>query len=337
MLVFNGQTADEAWKKAALCLLSESGPIKPSRGGPTHEILHACFTIADPRERWVLSRRPAINPAFAIAEVVWILTGRSDARFLTFYNSRLSKYMGKESAYPRAYGLRLRSHFQIDQLEQAYSALKANPDTRQVVLQIWDPRMDLPNNDGSSQACDIPCNVVSFLKIRGGKLEWMQVMRSNDIYRGTPYNFVQFTCLQEIMAGWLGVDLGSYNHVSDSLHVYTKDEKQLDTLERLNIRPNTDTLCLPKAKSEDVLKSLAGYVECLIEPSASQEEFSSLLSNSGLPEAYHNLLCILTSEACRRRHWYRLASDAASRCSNPVLKQLLDQWVSRISRRTVSG
>ena len=53
-------------------------------------------------------------------------------------------------------------------------------------------------------------------------------MRSNDIFRGLPYNFVQFTSMQEILAGWLKINVGSYNHVSDSLHIYERDLKEME-------------------------------------------------------------------------------------------------------------
>ena len=52
-------------------------------------------------------------------------------------------------------------------------------------------------------------------------------MRSNDVLLGTPYNFVQYTSLQEILAGWLDIGVGSYNHYSDSLHLYERDIKKI--------------------------------------------------------------------------------------------------------------
>ena len=81
-------------------------------------------------------------------------------------------------------------------------------------------RVDLPDLDGSPANEDIPCNVLAMLKVRDGALHWTQVMRSNDLFLGLPYNIVQFTMLQEVLAGWLGVRVGPYNVVIDSLHVY---------------------------------------------------------------------------------------------------------------------
>jgi len=61
------------------------------------------------------------------------------------------------------------------------------------------------------------------VKIRHGKLEWSQIMRSKDVLLRIPYNFIQFTGLQEILAGWFELDMEAYNHYSDSLWL-CKDE-----------------------------------------------------------------------------------------------------------------
>lgn len=221
---FIGKTADEVWCQAMSTLQSDDlCSFEQSRLGAMREILHANLYIENPRERWVVSRLPAINPAFAIAEVFWILAGSNDASFINFWNPSLPKFSGSGNVYHGAYGYRIINHFGVNQLERAYHALKNNPDSRQVVIQIWDVKSDLPNESGAPVSSDIPCNLFSMLKVRDGKLEWTQVMRSNDLYRGTPYNLVQFTTLQEILAGWLGLDVGGYYQISDSLHVYESE------------------------------------------------------------------------------------------------------------------
>ena len=62
--------------------------------------------------------------------------------------------------------------------------------------------------------------MLAMLKVREGALYWTQVMRSSDLFRGLPYNFVQFTMLYEAIAGWLGLKMAAYNLIIDSLHVY---------------------------------------------------------------------------------------------------------------------
>src|SRR5882762_10302877 len=179
MNTFEGNSADAVWRRIARAVLSGPNTLKQaSRAGATRELLHCCLELHDPQERWVTSREPAINPAFALAEVVWIVTGRKDSAFLNFWNPALHRFAGDGPAYYGAYGERLRFRFGIDQVRAAYEALRAKPDSRQVVLQIWDPAGDLPMRRGHPREADIPCNLRSLLKVRRGRLEWVQVMRS---------------------------------------------------------------------------------------------------------------------------------------------------------------
>src|SRR5881275_1472276 len=95
---FESLTADGLWSAAAAVFQDgaehfELAPLpQASRGGMTRELLHVTFLLRDPRQRWVFARQPAINPAFALAEALWIVAGRNDSAFLEAWNSQLSKY-----------------------------------------------------------------------------------------------------------------------------------------------------------------------------------------------------------------------------------------------------
>src|SRR4051812_15538129 len=132
-LTFDSTSANEAWLKAVsrFCQLV-SPETQSSRAGETIELLHVGISISDPLQRWVVGRSPPINPAFALAEVIWIITGRNDSQFLNYFNSRLPEFAGRTATYPGAYGFRLRRHYGFDQLTRAYEAFRENPATRQV-------------------------------------------------------------------------------------------------------------------------------------------------------------------------------------------------------------
>ena len=126
--VFQGATADDVWQQAAQAFRRSDGvTIQDGRGGPTRELLHAAISIADPRQRWAVSRQPAMNPALALAEVVWIMTGRSDLAFLEFWSREYRKYAGDGPELHGAYGYRIRRHLSIDQLDRAFRALSKQP------------------------------------------------------------------------------------------------------------------------------------------------------------------------------------------------------------------
>ena len=332
---FGGRTADDVWHQLAHAI-QESRHVRSqeSRGGPTNELLHVALSIEDPRQRWVTSRLPAINFPFALAEVVWIMSGRRDLRFLEFWNRGLSKFIGPGPDIHGAYGHRIRTHLGIDQLKKAYDVLAHNSESRQVVLQYWDSRIDSALPDGTPSAPDIPCNVASMLKVRAGKLEWTQVVRSHDLFLGVPYNFVQFTTLQEVLAGWLGIECGSYSQYSDSLHVYHRDITNVaSSLDNRSPRvvSNTDSLDVPFAESAYLFGELERRIEILIDPAIVTGDIFKVREWHEAPKAYQNILNILVAESLRRRREDRFASEIASKCSNLEYKCLWDRWLSRVS------
>ena len=328
--VFDGRTADEVWRKAKTALDGDDcGVEQPSRVGPTREILHAAFSIREPRQRWIIARSPAINPAFALAEVVWIITGRNDSEFVNYFNPKLPNFSGTGSTYHGAYGYRLRKQFGVDQLDRAFHVLAANPHSRQVTLQLWDARVDLPDEQGREVAADIPCNVLSMLKVRGNALEWTQIMRSNDLYRGLPHNIVQFTTLQEVVAGWLGLEVGSYNHVSDSLHVYQNSEDFGAERSEVELQDNTDSLAYCKAVSDTAFAGLAQHVEMILDPGTSVIQLIDIVEMSCLLPAFKNILCVLCAEGARRRQEADAAMQLMAYCSNPIYRQLFARWSAR--------
>lgn len=270
-----------------------------------------------------------MNPAFAIAEVVWILLGRNDSGFLNFWNPKLPQYCGYGPSYHGAYGYRLRHGAGGDQLERAYHALRSNRDSRQVVLQVWDKACDMPHPDGSPQSQDIPCNIVAMLKIRDDVLEWMQVMRSNDLFLGTPHNFVQWTSLQEIMAGWLGCGVGSFVLVTDSLHLYDHDSEMCTMTPSAPDVINTDSLALPKIEFDKLIMDVGRAMDELIEPDLTPSRLSGLLNQMRVHTGWGNLFSIAAADAARRKGWKDEANDAASHCSNPALRLAWDAWLEQ--------
>ncbi len=329
---FEGETADQIWQQVAKEVLAQETGMQNSRLGGTKELLHASFHIKDPRERWIHSRKPSINPAFAIAEVVWILAGRNDANFINHWNPGLPEFAGKSDKYHGAYGYRIRKQFGLDQLQRAYDILKNNMDSRQVILQIWDPRVDLPDSNGKPVSPDIPCNICSMPKIRNGCLEWLQIMRSNDVYRGMPYNIIQFTTIQEVLAGWLEVDVGGYHQISDSLHVYERDMLELKISDSKESKRNTDSLALTKKEFDIVIDELSNIFDILIKKNITERNFLLTCDRANIPSSYRNLLIVAAVDSARRRGWNDCVDDLISKCTNPALSYAWGNWYSRVNR-----
>lgn len=258
------QTCDEAWRRAVE-LVREHGRVEASRHfrkgqGETREVLHVTINVLDPLQRIVFSR--PINPAFAMAEVVWIMAGSNSLDFIKPWNKTMAEFSDDGTVLRGAYGFRLGSKVvsdrvtarlglrlpdregiaplsRTDQLHAAFMALYDVPHSRQVVLQIWDTELDFPGRGrgGAPRSKDVPCNLMAHLLVRDGKLHWLQIMRSNDLVWGTPYNFIQWTSIQQILAGWLGVEVGEFTLQIGSLHVY---DHHWDELEGFDTQASND-------------------------------------------------------------------------------------------------
>jgi thymidylate synthase len=171
------------------------------------------------------------------------------------------------------------------------------------------------------------------LKVRDHRLEWMQIIRSNDLFLGVPYNFVQFTYLQEILAGWLRVELGSYNQISDSLHVYETSMNEVLSSKVVRVATNTDALIERKDVSEHFFKELSERIHRLASLNTSQVDLASIANWSRAPIAYRNMLLVMVAEAARKKKMLGMASDAIGACTNPALVQQWEGWFARTNTK----
>lgn len=213
MIFLEGICATELFTAASKKVMA-FGTLAAPRGMATNEVLGAQLELTDPRGRLVHAP-PArvLNPAFAVAEAMWIISG-SDDPWIFDFNRSLSQY-ADNGKLQGAYGPRLRRwRGSVDQLDIVRRQLLEDPDSRRAVVQLFDPASD---HAGSR---DVPCTLGYRFFIRDGRLHMHTTMRSNDLWLGFPYDIFTATVLQELLAGWLGVSLGDYRHSVDSLHLY---------------------------------------------------------------------------------------------------------------------
>lgn len=322
-----GKTANEVWKKAASLLLGQKTTLN-GRTRDVYELMHTFVTFEEPRQKWVYDRIPPISVGYALAELVWIMNGEDRSDIINAWNPSLEKFAGKGNVYHGAYGKRIRSHFEFDQLEKAYQALQYVPESRQVVIQIHDTKVDFPVDNGQPRDEDIPCNICSMLKVRDEKLEWSQIMRSNDLLLGMPYNFVQFTGLQEILAGWLKIDVGSYNHYSDSLHLYCRDISKIGIGQELEVK-NNDTMALNKNESEKIFRDMYSRMKILALNNVTEKEIYSLAQLRSEHESYNNIMLIIAAYIAHKIHYNDLAKELVDKCTNNLYDTIWNKWVNK--------
>lgn len=207
-----------------LILIEDYGVETTSRGLRTKRYPGPVSTIySRPRERVLFDAARDANPFFHFIESLWVLSGSNRVELPQYFLNSIGRFSDNGVTFHGAYGHRLRSAFGFDQIERACELLSNKPDTRQAVLSIWDPAVDLGSNTK-----DMPCNDMIMLDIVGGRLNMTVCNRSNDLVWGAyGANAVQFSVLQEFIAAMVGVEVGVYVQQSNNYHVYLDNPTRL--------------------------------------------------------------------------------------------------------------
>ncbi len=219
MLVLKASNPDAGLSSALPALLSH-GVQKSSRNGPVLRIpTPATMIWTHPTRRVAFNPIRDANPFFHLFEALWMLAGRNSVAPLAHFAKQIASYSDDGESLNAAYGHRWRVHFGHDQIQESIEILRADPDSRQVVVQIWD------HNDLVSTTKDRACNTQALFEIQDCRLNMTVFNRSNDVIWGmTGANVVHFSVLQEYVANRVGVEVGTYYQISNNLHLYTDFE-----------------------------------------------------------------------------------------------------------------
>jgi thymidylate synthase len=190
------------------------------RGMKTREIEDAIIRINDVKHTLPLGVGRGTVPGIGAVEACQLLAGAATPKLVMDVGPMFKNYAEDNGMFHGAYGARTQ-----DQYGPVIERLKKDPDSRQAVVTIWDPVLDL-----LPEKRDYPCTVLHQFRIRDNKLNMSVYMRSNDVWLGAAYDFFQFTRVQIAMASVLGVAPGSYAHHVGSLHIY---EQHYDAAENL--------------------------------------------------------------------------------------------------------
>jgi thymidylate synthase len=240
MYVNNATTVSEALSQG-LHAIRVHGIEKPSRVGAVLVMPRPVLTeYKDPTNRVLFSPMRDANPFFHVMETLWMLAGRNDLPWLTRFNKRFEAYSDDGGqTQPGAYGYRWRNYFGHDQLMDIILELKQNPDSRRVVLAMWDGGSRRDWEDGANAyggdryqpgdfyaavggSADVPCNTHAYFDTIDGKLNMTVCCRSNDIIWGAyGANAVHFSFLLEFIASATGIPMGVYRQFSNNFHLYT--------------------------------------------------------------------------------------------------------------------
>jgi thymidylate synthase len=311
MIVLQGASANELFSAACRAVLDHGQRSSP-RGMSTIEVLDAHLCLTQPRRRYVdLPPARIINPAFAVAESLWILSG-SDDPWIFHYNKSLTNY-ANHGRLQGAYGPRIRRwRDRIDQLDHVRVLLTRDPDSRQGVVQIYDAERDTLGYR------DVPCTLSYRFFVRQGQLHMHTTMRSQDLWLGFPYDIFSATIIHELMAGWLGVRLGEYRHHVDSLHLY---DSHVASAHAVAGGSANSIPMQALSVSWDSLAFVLGDVIAGNSPTTAEPLWKTF---AAVMASYRNW------RIGNRKEAYRILEDA----TDDLLSQALRKWYAHLAQRT---
>ena len=183
----------------------------------TKALFNVGFEMKIPKANSILNSKVKRNwsQEYAEAEWQWYLSGdRNIAKLGELYGKvpAIWKRMADDEGNVNSnYGWQW---CRENQLDKVINMLKANPETRQATISIYDGK-EIHKYDH-----DTPCTYAVQFTVLDGKLDMSVLMRSNDLWYGFCNDQYQFSNLQMLVAHETGYDVGTYYHFAHNLHLY---------------------------------------------------------------------------------------------------------------------
>ena len=170
-------------------------------------------------------------------ELLWFLRGDSNAKWLqergvTIWN----EWAGADGDLGPVYGVQWRSwpaptpedpDAHIDQIAQVVQQLKANPDSRRIIVSAW-------NVAALPQMALMPCHALFQFYVAPatepggrGRLSCQLYQRSADIFLGVPFNIASYALLTHMLAQQCDLDLGDFIWTGGDCHIYSNHFEQV--------------------------------------------------------------------------------------------------------------
>ena len=146
----------------------------------------------------------------------------------------------------RSFGGHYPKHDGVDQIARLVGEIKANPNSRRLIVTGWDPReadnVDLP-----------PCHTLFQFKVENGKVLHCQLyQRSADAFLGVPFNISSYALLLHMVAHVCELTVGNFVYTLGDYHIY---KNHLDQVNEILAR---EPLPLPSLEIIDPTARLRG-------------------------------------------------------------------------------
>ena len=194
-------------------------------------------------ERRLAERRYGLPREELIGKTtIWTANADNQGKAMGYENTDTVKELGP------VYGKQWRDCDGIDQIAEIIAQIKADPDSRRIILDSWNV----------SEICQMalpPCHTLAQFYVAEGKLSCQLYQRSADMFLGVPFNIASYSLLTHILASITGLKVGEFVWTGGDCHIYNNHMPQV--LQQMSRKPaKSPVLVMPEfASLEEVLNS----------------------------------------------------------------------------------
>ena len=235
-----------------LRLALETGTEKRDRTGTGTRSLFGHQMRFDLGQGFPMVTTKKLHLKSIIYELLWFLRGETNVRWLQDHGVTIwDEWADAAGELGPVYGYQWRSWPRerdgtIDQISNVIADLRANPDSRRLIVTAWNPadvpKMALP-----------PCHCLFQFYVANGKLSCQLYQRSADIFLGVPFNIASYALLTLMVAQVTGLKPGDFVHSFGDAHLYLNHVEQAK--EQLSRAP----LPLPTMGLNPAVKDIFGF------------------------------------------------------------------------------
>ncbi len=202
-----------------LRLVLEKGRAKEDRTGTGTLSVFGAQARFDLRAGFPLLTTKKLHLKSIIHELLWFIRGETNVGYLREYGVTIwDEWADENGDLGRVYGAQWRNWRGadgrvVDQLGEAISMIRQNPDSRRIIVSAWNPgeigAMALP-----------PCHALFQFFVIDGELSCQLYQRSADLFLGVPFNIASYALLTLMCAQVCGLRAGDFVHTFGDLHLY---------------------------------------------------------------------------------------------------------------------
>ena len=207
-------------------VLDEGAPKGDRTGTGTRSVFGAQLRY-DLSEGFPLVTTKRVHFKSIAYELLWFLRGDGNATWLQEHGVRIwNEWAGADGDLGPVYGVQWRSWptpsgEHIDQIAQVIEQIKANPDSRRLIVSAWNVA-DIPD------MALAPCHAFFQFHVNDGKLSCQLYQRSADMFLGVPFNIASYALLTHMVAAQTGLEVGDFVWTGGDCHVYDNHVEQVE-------------------------------------------------------------------------------------------------------------